>query len=54
MSKYCEGLPDELVGIHHLWWPIKVRDNGGPQDQIAKLARVTEKLWRDANSGKCK
>jgi hypothetical protein len=45
MSKY-EGLPDELVAIHHLWWPVKVRDNGGTQDKIAALARVTEKLWR--------
>jgi hypothetical protein len=45
MSKY-EGLPDELVAIHHLWWPVKVRDCGGTQDKIAALARVTEKLWR--------
>jgi hypothetical protein len=45
MSKY-EGLPDELVHIHHLWWPVKVRDCGGTQDKIAALARMTEKLWR--------
>jgi hypothetical protein len=50
MSKY-EGLPDELVHIHHLWWPVKVRDNGGTQDKLAALARVTEKLWRMHHNG---